>query len=36
MISTHAKETAHVLAQHVTADNWRRPATARAAAVQLQ
>jgi pimeloyl-ACP methyl ester carboxylesterase len=28
MISTHPKETAHVLAQHVTADNWKRPATA--------
>ena len=36
MISTHPQETAHVLAQHVTADNWRRPAMARGAAVQLQ
>ena len=36
MISTHPQETAHVLAQHVTADNWRRPAMARGAAVRLQ
>jgi pimeloyl-ACP methyl ester carboxylesterase len=35
MISTHAKEVADVLAQHVTADNWRRPAMARGAAMQL-
>jgi pimeloyl-ACP methyl ester carboxylesterase len=36
MISTHAKEVADVLAQHVTADNWRSPAMARGAAMQLQ
>jgi pimeloyl-ACP methyl ester carboxylesterase len=32
MISTHAKETAHVLAQHVIAHNARRPALARGVA----
>src|SRR6266436_1273289 len=36
MISTHAKEVADVLAQHVTGDDWRRPAMARDAAIQLQ
>ena len=32
MISTHARETAHVLAQHVIAQNGRRPAMATGAA----
>jgi pimeloyl-ACP methyl ester carboxylesterase len=32
MISTHPKETAHVLAKHVIAQNGRRPAVARGAA----
>ena len=32
MISTHPEETADVLAQHVMADSWRKPAMARGAA----
>jgi pimeloyl-ACP methyl ester carboxylesterase len=36
MISTHPKETAHVLAQHVLAQNERRPAMVRPAAMHLQ
>jgi pimeloyl-ACP methyl ester carboxylesterase len=32
MISTHARETADVLAQHVIADNWRKPGMGRGAA----
>ncbi len=36
MISTHPKDTARVLAQHVIAHNGRRPAVARGAAMHLQ